>query len=116
MVDRRTSERLLVAEESLDRLTPTPLAPLVVVNVGERLIVPPESLDRLTPDNPRRETGEHTEPMRLSFLALLAERDPAVQTRLNRRITPVLELDETRDRENEDRPTDPMILTAKSSG
>jgi hypothetical protein len=57
--------------------------------------------------------------MKLSFLALLAERDPAVQTRLSRRITPVLELAESRDQgieEDDDRPTDPMILTAKFSG
>jgi hypothetical protein len=57
--------------------------------------------------------------MRLSFLALLAERDPVVQTRLNRRITPALELERARAEQNvedEDRPTDPMILTAKFSG
>ena len=54
--------------------------------------------------------------MRLSFLALLAERDPGVQARLNRRITPLLEAAECDDAEEDDRPTDPMILTAKFSG
>jgi hypothetical protein len=121
MADRRTSERhLLVDEHKLERITPTPLTPFVAPKAAERLIVPPESLDRLTPPlKPHRETEDRTEPMRLSFLALLAERDPAVQTRLNRRITPALELERARAAQNvedEDRPTDPMILTAKFSG
>jgi hypothetical protein len=121
MADRRTSERLLLVDEhELERITPTPLHPLVAPKVGERLIVSPESLERLTPpQKPHRETEDRTEPMRLSFLALLAERDPGVQTRLNRRITPALELERARPEENvddEDRPTDPMVLTAKFSG
>lgn len=120
MADRRTSERLLVAEESIDRLTPPPPAPFVGGKVGAGLIGPPESPDRAsTPGKLRRETEDRTEPMRLSFLALLAERDPAVQTRLNRRITPVLALEEPpgKDaREDEDRPTDPMILAATFRG
>jgi hypothetical protein len=106
MADRRNFERLLVAPESLERITPDPELARVIqrtVPAGER---------------PVRETEDQTEPMKLSFLALLAERDPAVQTRLSRRITPIL-VDEAAesDVENDDeRPTDPMILTAKFSG
>lgn len=109
MDDRRTSERLLVAEENIERITPHPVDPPVAVNVGERLLVAPESLDRVCLDPPRRETEDRTEPLKLSFLALLADRD-SVQSRLNRRITPV----PPEMSEDEDRPTDPMILAAKS--
>lgn len=108
MDDRRTAEALLVNEENLERLTPPPLEPLVVVKVGERLLVPPESLDRVCLETKRRETEDRTEPMKLSFLALLAERDP-VQSRLNRRMTPP----PADEQPEEDRPTDPMIRTAK---
>lgn len=107
MAERRNMERLLVAPESLERITPDPELARVIqrtVPAGAR---------------PARETEDQTEPMKLSFLALLAERDPAVQTRLSNRITPILELDEAAelDVENDDdRPTDPMILTAKFSG
>lgn len=107
MADRRNVERLLVASESLERITPDP----ELARVIQRTV--PASA------RPARETEDRTEPMKLSFLALLAERDPAVQTRLSRRITPILELDEAAesDVENEDdRPTDPMILTSKFSG
>ena len=55
-------------------------------------------------------TTDDTQPMRLSFLALLAERDPAVQARLERRRTLALE-DELED--DEDRPTDPMIVVGR---
>jgi hypothetical protein len=116
MNDRRTSERVFVQPE-IERLTPEPIPAIVVEKPGERLIVPPDTLDRVCFERPaRRETEEQTEPMRLSFLALLAERDPGVQARLNRRITPVLEVAELDDIEDDDRPTDPMILTAKFSG
>jgi hypothetical protein len=116
MNDRRTSERVFVQPE-LERLTPEPIPAIVVEKPGERLIVPPETLDRVCFERPvRRETQERTEPMRLSFLALLAERDPGVQARLNHRITPILEAAEIDDIEDDDRPTDPMILTAKFSG
>lgn len=115
MNDRRTSERLFVEPEHVGDITVDRPCPVEVEKIGERLIVPPESLDRVSFDKTRRESEDRTEPMRLSFLALLAERDPAVQTRLNRRITPMLEAAGD-NRENEERPTDPMILTAKFSG
>jgi hypothetical protein len=116
MNDRRTSERLFVQTE-IERLTPEPIPAVVVEKPGERLIVPPGTLERVCFERTaRRETEERTEPMRLSFLALLAERDPGVQARLNRRITPILEVAELDDIEDDDRPTDPMILTAKFSG
>ncbi len=84
MSDRRTSERLLVPAETLERIDPFP--------------------------GTQRET-EETQPMRLSFLALLADRDPAVQARLERRRTLALEddLDELQDDES-NRPTDPMVM------
>ncbi|HEX5133900.1 MAG TPA: hypothetical protein VFW81_00775 [Thermoanaerobaculia bacterium] len=107
MADRRTSERLLVAPESLERITPDASLARIVQRTA-----PPCA-------NPATEKEDRTEPMKLSFLALLAERDPAVQIRLSRRITPILELAEFRDQgieEDDDRPTDPMILTAKFSG
>lgn len=116
MNDRRASERLPVEPENVEDITMDTPGPVVLEDVGERLIVPPESLDRVCFEERRRETQERTEPMRLSFLALLAERDPAVQTRLNRRITPMLETARLDDREDDERPTDPMILTAKFSG
>lgn len=104
MADRRTSERLLVLPESLERITPDPALARVM-----RRTVPV--------DAPARETEDRTEPMKLSFLALLAERDPAVQTRLSRRVTPMLALDEPAGLEgDDDRPTDPMILTGSFSG
>jgi hypothetical protein len=82
---------------------------------SERLLVPAESLERIDPYQPdaQRET-EETQPMRLSFLALLADRDPAVQARLERRRTLALEddLDELQDDEN-DRPTDPMVMVGR---
>jgi hypothetical protein len=110
MVDRRTSERLLVGPESLEQILPEPVPQLAVVKVAERLIVPAETLDRVDMDEPRHESEDRTEPIRLSFLALLAERDPAVQARLNRRITTqAVNLDD------ENRPTDPFLVS-KASG
>ncbi len=82
MSERRTSERLLVPAESLDRIDPLELA---------------------TP----LDMSEETQPMRLSFLALLAESDPVVQSRLERWRTLSLENDLD---EDEDRPTDPMVM------
>jgi hypothetical protein len=77
---------------------------------AERLIVPPESLQRIsmrdTPDPVDEPPEEQTQPMRLSFLALLAERDPAVQARLNLRRKLALECELP---EEDDRPTDPML-------
>lgn len=70
---------------------------------AERLIVPSESLERISL---HEEPEEETQPMRLSFLSLLADRDPAVQARLNlrRRLALAEELPA-----DEDRPTDPML-------
>lgn len=111
MAERRTSERLLVDPESLEHIHPDPPRPVVVEEHGERLIVPPESLDRVCMDEERRETQDRTEPIRLSFLALLAERDPHVQARLHlRRTTP----DGTETLSEDDRPTDPMIRIVSS--
>jgi hypothetical protein len=79
----------------------------------ERLLVPSESLPPAAPGEPAavpNEVTDDTQPMRLSFLALLAERDPAVQARLERRRTLALE-DELDD--DEDRPTDPMIMLGR---
>jgi hypothetical protein len=74
---------------------------------AERLIVPGEGLERISMHEPAdAEPEEQTQPMRLSFLALLAERDPAVQTRLNLRRK--LALAEEMPVED-DRPTDPML-------
>lgn len=49
---------------------------------------------------------EQTQPLRLSFLALLAERDPVVQARLRERRKLALAEDLPAD---DDRPTDPML-------
>ena len=49
---------------------------------------------------------EQTQPLRLSFLALLAERDPLVQARLRERRKLALAEDLPAD---DDRPTDPML-------
>jgi hypothetical protein len=100
MADRRTFERLLVAPESLERIEPDRRLQLATQNVGPVLV---------TSDSPAAAPEDRTEPMRLSFLALLAERDPLVQARLNRRLATPLELPEA-DGDDEDRPTDPMIV------
>jgi hypothetical protein len=111
MADRRTSERLLVNPEHMEHIVPEVLRPLAVEKHGERLIVPPESLDRVCMDEERRETQDRTEPIRLSFLALLAEKDPLVQARLHlRRTTP----SGTEPLSEDDRPTDPMIRIVSS--
>jgi hypothetical protein len=77
---------------------------------AERLIVPPESLQRIsmcdTADRVEELPEEPTQPMRLSFLALLAERDPAVQARLNLRRKLALEGEL---QPEDERPTDPML-------
>lgn len=112
MADRRTAERLLVQPDHVGDITYTgdKPGPVALEKVGERLIVPPESLDRVRLDETRPEPEDRTEPIRLSFLALLAERDPAVQARLNRRITTqAVNLDD------ENRPTDPFLVS-KASG
>lgn len=88
MADRPNSERLLVSAESL------------------------EHIDFNSPAKPASELTEETQPLRLSFLALLADRDPAVQARLERRRTLALE-DDLED-EKEDRPTDPMGMVGRS--
>jgi hypothetical protein len=113
MADRRSTERVRVNSEEMEHIIPDVLRPLAVEKPGERLIVPPESLDRVCMEEVRRDAEDRTEPIRLSFLALLAERDPLVQARLNLRRAHAArpEVDE-----EEDRPTDPMILTAKFSG
>jgi hypothetical protein len=74
---------------------------------AERLIVPGESLERISMHDPALdEPEEQTQPMRLSFLALLAERDPVVQARLRERRRLALADDLPAD---DDRPTDPML-------
>ena len=88
MSDRRETERVLVPEETLERLTPAPVA---------------------MPDD----LTEDTQPMRLSFLALLAERDPAVQARLERRRTLALEDELEIVDDEDDRPTDPMFMVGR---
>ena len=87
MADRRTSERLRVPKDSL------------------------EHIDFTEPVTPREDVTEETQPMRLSFLALLADSDPAVQARLERRRALALEDDLD---EDEDRPTDPMVMLGRS--
>ena len=52
------------------------------------------------------EPEEQTQPLRLSFLALLAERDPHVQARLNQRRKLALA---DQSPVEDDRPTDPML-------
>ena len=52
------------------------------------------------------EPEEQTQPLRLSFLALLAERDPLVQARLNQRRKLALAGEAPVE---DDRPTDPML-------
>ena len=52
------------------------------------------------------EPEEQTQPLRLSFLALLAERDPHVQARLTQRRKLALASEATVE---DDRPTDPML-------
>ncbi|HEX9304678.1 MAG TPA: hypothetical protein VGA31_09545 [Thermoanaerobaculia bacterium] len=83
----------------------------------ERLIVPPESLQRVSmcdnADPVEEPPEEPTQPMRLSFLALLADRDPAVQARLNLRRKLALE-GELPPQEDE-RPTDPMLELDESA-
>ena len=79
---------------------------------SEHLLVPAETLERLTPSEAlamRDDLTEDTQPMRLSFLALLADRDPAVQARLERRRALALEEED----EEEDRPTDPMVMLGR---
>ncbi len=83
MADRRSSERLIVPAESLERIDVSPMMP------------------------PQDDVTEETQPMRLSFLALLADSDPVVQARLERRRTLALEDDLD---DEEDRPTDPMVM------
>jgi hypothetical protein len=76
---------------------------------SERLIVPSESLERISMHEAPpvdEEPEEQTQPMRLSFLALLAERDPAVQARLNQRRKLALAGEMPAD---DERPTDPML-------
>jgi hypothetical protein len=80
MADRRTAERLIVPGESLERI----------------------SMHELEPVEPE----EQTQPLRLSFLALLAERDPVVQARLRERRRLAVADDLPAD---DDRPTDPML-------
>ena len=78
---------------------------------SQRLIVPPESVEHIdynAANAPQNDVTEETQPMRLSFLALLADRDPVVQMRLERRRTLALE-DDPDDAENK-RPTDPMVM------
>ena len=80
---------------------------------SERLIVPAESLERIDPHEPvtpREDVTEETQPIRLSFLALLADRDPAVQARLEHRR--MLALEDYLD-EEDDRPTDPMVMVGR---
>jgi len=83
---------------------------------AERLLVPPESLQRVsmreTADPAEKQPEEPTQPMRLSFLALLAERDPEVQARLNLRRKLALEGELPKE---DERPTDPMLELDESA-
>ena len=90
MAERRNSQRLLVSAESV------------------------EHIDFHAPATPENEVTEETQPLRLSFLALLADRDPAVQARLERRRTLALKDDLDAEDEEEDRPTDPMVMIGRS--
>jgi hypothetical protein len=81
-----------------------------------RLVLSPESLERLIcekAEEDRFDEHDRTQPMRLSFLALLAERDPLVQTRLQQRRDHALELDK-RDEDEDERPTDEMTIGDRS--
>ena len=84
---------------------------------AERLIVPPDSLQRVAmhedPDPAQEPAEEQTQPMRLTFLALLVEKDPAVQTRLNLRRK--LALEEELPALEDERPTDPMLELDESA-
>jgi hypothetical protein len=82
MAERRTAERLLIPGESLERITMHEVPPLDA------------------------EPEEQTQPLRLSFLALLAERDPLVQARLNQRRKLALAGEAPVE---DNRPTDPML-------
>lgn len=90
MADRRNSQRLLVPAESL------------------------ENIDYHPPAMPEEDVTEETQPLRLSFLALLADRDPAVQARLERRRTLALEDELDLDDEEDNRPTDPIVMIGRS--
>ena len=83
---------------------------------AERLIVPPDSLQRVsmfeTADPVEEPREEPTQPMRLSFLALLADRDPAVQARLNLRRKLALEGELPQE---DERPTAPMLELDESA-
>lgn len=73
---------------------------------AERLIVPGESLEQISMHEVPDEPEEQTQPLRLSFLALLADRDPVVQARLRERRRLALADNLPAD---DDRPTDPML-------
>ena len=78
---------------------------------SQRLIVPPESVEHIdynAANAPQNDVTEETQPMRLSFLALLADRDPVVQMRLERRR--ILALEDDVDDDENNRPTDPMVM------
>ena len=78
---------------------------------SQRLIVPPESVEHIdynAANAPQNDVTEETQPMRLSFLALLADRDPVVQMRLERRR--ILALEDDLDDDENNRPTDPMVM------
>jgi len=82
---------------------------------AERLIVPPDSLQRLSmyeTDPVEEPPEEPTQPMRLSFLALVADRDAAVQARLNLRRKLALEGELPQE---DERPTDPMLELDESA-
>jgi hypothetical protein len=80
---------------------------------SERLIVPAESLERIAFERSAEDAADdQTQPMRRSFLALLAERDATVQATLDLRRKLALEAELTND---EDRPTDPMLPKVESA-
>lgn len=82
---------------------------------SQRLVVPPESVENTDFQEstaPESDVTEETQPMRLSFLALLTDRNPAVQARLERRR--MLALEDDLEDKDEDRPTDPMIVVRRS--
>jgi len=80
---------------------------------SERLIVPAESLERITFEKIGGNVADdQTQPMRRSFLALLAERDATVQAKLDLNRKLALEAELIKD---EDRPTEPMLPKVESA-
>lgn len=83
---------------------------------SERHLIPSDGVERIHASGaavPENEVTEETQPLRLSFLALLADRDPAVQARLERRRALALRDDLDAADDEEDRPTDPVVMIGR---